>query len=69
MVYKFSLDLISGRCKDKGLSYREVEEMTGVPRMTVHRLFTKGDLPSIKHLIMLCNGLDISPRSLFRKAE
>lgn len=69
MLYKFSLDLITGRCKSKGLSYREVEEMTGVPRMTIHRLFTKGDLPSIRHLIMLCEGLEISPRSLFTKAE
>lgn len=65
MKYVFSTDLLIKKFKDSEMSYRQLAKIAGVSHMTIHRLFTSGEPPCINHLILLCDALGISPRSLF----
>lgn len=68
-MYDFSITMLTERFGKSKMTYRELAAVSGVTTMTIHRLFNKPDTnrPRIDHLVMLCNALGVSPRSLFKK--
>jgi len=69
MKYTFSTELLRQRFTDSKLTFRQISDLSGVQKTTVHRIIGKNETPSIEHLIALCDALGISPRSLFYKSK
>ena len=67
MKYVFNIDRLRLKFSEKRMTYRELGELSGISYATVHSIFTRGnDLPpTITHLLLLCNALEVSPRTLF----
>ena len=72
----FTVELLIKRRKQAKLSYRKLSELTkkidpngvGVSTMTCHRL-EAGLKPSVDSLLLLCDALAISTKSLFYRTE
>lgn len=67
-MYTFSIESLKQKFAETGLSYKALQESSGVNQMTLHRIFNNDSYkPSISHIVLICNALKVSPKNLFFK--
>lgn len=66
-MYSYSFELVKRRFSEERLTLQALSTLTGIQIMTVQRIMKGTRVPDAEELVLICNALGISPRSLFAK--
>lgn len=65
MTHFHPLDRIRELCQERGWSYYQLAQQSGVPYSTLNTMMLKANMPTLPTLLRLCNGFGISVAQFF----
>lgn len=65
----FVIEHIKELCKQKGWSYYKLATMSGIPYSSISTMINKQHIPSMKNLIKICSGLNLTLAQFFISME
>ena len=65
----YVIENIKKICKQRGISYYKLSELSGIPHSSLNTMLNHQHIPTMKNLIKICNGLDMTLSHFFKIIE